>query len=117
MKRNKIMYWVATGLVAAGMAMSGVMYLTAAEMKANFIQLGFPVYFMILLGVAKLLGAIALVAPLPVNVKEWTYAGFGFTFIGAVWTHVATQTPWIAPVVFLMLLIASYYFFKKTRTV
>jgi uncharacterized membrane protein len=114
MKRNKIVYWIATGLVAAGMAMSGIMYLTSEEMKSNFTEIGFPVYFMMMLGIAKLLGAIALVAPVPVAIKEWAYAGFGFTFIGAVWTHIATQTPWFAPVVFLLVLIVSYYFFKKT---
>ncbi|MCW5911480.1 MAG: DoxX family protein [Cyclobacteriaceae bacterium] len=116
MKRNKIIYWVVTGLVAAGMIMSGIMYFTAEEARANFVQIGFPVYFMVLLGVAKLLGAVALLAPVPANIKEWTYAGFGFTFIGAVWTHIATQTPWIAPVIFLLLLAASYYFYKKVRT-
>lgn len=117
MKRNKIIYWVATGLVTAGMAMSGIMYLTNEEMKLNFTQIGFPIYFMMLLGIAKLLGAIALVAPLPVNIKEWTYAGFGFMFIGAAWTHLATQTPWFAPVVFLGLLITSYFFYKKVRVI
>jgi|JI10StandDraft_1071094.scaffolds.fasta_scaffold02703_3 uncharacterized membrane protein len=117
MKRNKIIYWVATGLVAAGMAMSGIMYLTTEEMKVNFTQIGFPVYFMMLLGIAKLLGAIALMAPLPINVKEWTYAGFGFMFIGAAWTHLATQTPWFTPVVFLGLLITSYFFYKKVRVI
>lgn len=117
MKRNKIIYWAATGLVAAGMAMSGIMYLTNEEMKTNFTQIGFPIYFMMMLGIAKLLGAIALVAPLPINVKEWTYAGFGFTFIGAAWTHIATQTPWFAPVVFLLLLVVSYFFYKKVSVV
>lgn len=116
MKRNKIIYWSTTILLAAGMAMSGIMYLTNQEMKLNFTQLGFPIYFMMLLGIAKLLGALALVVPIPVNIKEWAYAGFGFTFIGAVWTHIATQTPWVAPVAFLLVLVVSYYFFKKTRT-
>ncbi|MBX2898019.1 MAG: DoxX family protein [Cyclobacteriaceae bacterium] len=117
MKRDKIIYWIVTGLVAAGMALSGIMYLTNEEMKVNFTQIGFPLYFMRLLGIAKLLGAVALLAPVPANVKEWAYAGFGFTFIGAAWTHVATQTPWVAPVIFLLLLTVSYFFYKKVKAV
>ena len=111
MKRDKIIYWITTGLVAAGMLLSAVMYLTRnPELIQNFSSLGIPLFFVSLLGVAKLLGAIALLAPGPKEVKEWAYAGFAFTFIGAVWTHLATGTPWIAPLVFLMLLAVSYLF-------
>ena len=39
---------------------------------------------------------------------EWAYAGFTFTFIGAIWTHVATGTPFIMAVVALGLLMVSY---------
>ncbi len=113
MKRNKIIYWVVTGLVAAGMGMSGIMYFATTDIAASFAQIGLPLYIVTLLGAAKLIGAVALLAPVPANVKEWTYAGFGFTFIGATWAHISTQTPWFAPVVFLGLLIASYFFYKK----
>jgi hypothetical protein len=81
----------------------------------SFTSLGLPLFLVSLLGVAKLLGAIALVAPAPKELKEWAYAGFAFTFIGAVWTHIATGTPWIAPVVFLVLLAASYMFKLRLR--
>src|SRR5687768_3421636 len=105
MKRDKIIYWIATGLVAAGMLLSAVMYLTRnPELIKSFSALGIPLFLVSLLGVAKLLGAIALIAPGLKELKEWAYAGFAFTFIGAVWTHIATGTPWIAPLVFLMLL-------------
>lgn len=117
MKRDKIIYWSATGLVAAGMAMSAFMYLTNnPELIKNFELLGIPKYLVIVLGVAKLLGAIALLAPVWDRLKEWAYAGFTFVFIGAVWTHISTGTPWIAPVVALAILFVSYGFRLRLKT-
>jgi hypothetical protein len=117
MKRDKIIYWVATGLVAAGMAMSAFMYLTKnPALVASFQQLGFPVYFISILGTAKLLGAIVLVTPAGDRLKEWAYAGFLFTFVGAIWTHFATNTPWITPTVFLVLLSLSYFFYVRVQS-
>ncbi|HRI78770.1 MAG TPA: DoxX family protein [Cyclobacteriaceae bacterium] len=117
MKRDKIIYWIATGLVSAGMLMSAGMYLTKnPELMQTFRSVGYPDFFVPLLGTAKLLGAVILVIPVWNNLKEWAYAGFGFTFIGAIWTHVATSTPWIAPLVFLIILSVSYWFRTKLRT-
>jgi uncharacterized membrane protein YphA (DoxX/SURF4 family) len=117
MKAQKIIYWVVTGLLAAGMIMSGFMYVTKSpEMVGAFQSLGFPVYFMLILGIAKLLGAITLVAPVGSRFKEWAYAGFMFTFIGAIATHLATSTPWISPLVFLILLASSYVLWIRVKT-
>lgn len=111
MKRDKIIYWAATGLIAAGMLFSAILYLSKSpEMMNNFIQLGIPEYLVAILGTAKLLGALVLVAPVWKKLKEWAYAGFAFTFIGAVWVHLATGTPWVAPAVALFILMVSYGF-------
>lgn len=116
MKRDKIIYWTTTGLLAAGMVMSGAMYLSKnEEMVTNFTAIGYPVFMLGILGIAKLLGGIALVAPAPARLKEWAYAGFTFVFIGAAWTHVATDTPWIAPIIALAILAVSYFFFLRIR--
>lgn len=117
MKRDKIIYWIATGLVAAGMGMSAYMYLTKnPELVSSFQSIGFPVFFISILGVAKLLGAIVLVAPAPQRLKEWAYAGFIFVFIGATWTHIATGTSFIGPLVFLLILGISYAFWNRLKT-
>ena len=116
MRRDKVIYWTVTGLVAAGMLMSAFMYLTGnAKVAESFKYAGYPEYFVTLLGIAKLLGAIALVAPIWNKVKEWAYAGFAFTFIGAIWTHVATSTPWMAPFIALVLLAVSYWYNLKVK--
>lgn len=116
MKRDKVIYWIATGLISAMMLMSAVMYLTRnPELMQTFRAAGYPEYFVMLLGAAKLAGAIALIVPLWEKVKEWAYAGFAFTFIGAVWTHLSTHTPWVAPVIALLLLSASYWFRSRLK--
>lgn len=115
MKKNKIIYWSTTGLVAAGFLMSSFMYLGKnPELVNGFKMMGFPDFFIPILGLAKLLGAFAIVNPWVPKLKEWAYAGFTFVLIGATWTHLATNTPFIAPLVFLVLLAVSYYFYVKT---
>lgn len=90
---TKYLYWGSTGLLALFMLASGVLYFTAESMAANFARLGFPDYFRVQLGVAKVLGAVALVVPLPRSLKEWTYAGFGISFVSAIVAHTAVGDP------------------------
>jgi hypothetical protein len=117
MKRDKIIYWISTGLVAAAMSMSAFMYLSRnPEMMKSFESIQLPFYMVGILGVAKLLGALVLILPVWDRVKEWSYAGFAFVFIGAVWTHIATNTAWIAPLIFLVILGVSYYFRMRLTT-
>jgi len=114
MKRDKIVYWITTGIVAAMMFFSAYMYLTMnPALVSNFKAIGFPEFFITILGVAKLLGAIVLVAPAGRVLKEWAYAGFIFIFIGATWVHVVTGTPFIMPVIFLAILAISYLFWTR----
>lgn len=116
MKKDKIIYWVATGVVAAGMSMSAFMYLSAnPEIMVSFQALGIPGYLVVMLGVAKLLGAIALLVPIWDRIKEWAYAGFTFVFLGAIWTHVATGTPWVPPFIAMILLGVSYTFHGRLK--
>lgn len=116
MKRDKIIYWISTVLVAAPMLLSAGMYLTRNPgLLENFRMIELPLYLVTLLGVAKLCGAVVLVAPVSEKLKEWAYAGFAFTFLGAIWTHIATGTPWVAPFVFLVVLAVSYVFWIRLR--
>ena len=117
MKRDKIIYWTATGLVAAGMTMSAFMYLSNnPALMSSFEALGIPKYLVIVLGVAKLFGAIALIAPVWERLKEWAYAGFTFVFLGAIWTHVSTGTAWVAPLIAFLILMVSYGFRFRLKT-
>jgi hypothetical protein len=114
MKTNKIIYWSITGFVAAFMLFSGFMYLSKnPKMMEGFQKLGYPVYFITILGIAKILGAMGLIQQKWKTLQEWAYAGFTFTFIGAAWTHLSSGTPFIMPIVALILLGISYGFRYK----
>lgn len=116
MKKNKIIYWSLTALVSLGFLISSFMYLSGnPELLNGFKQLGFPPFFIPILGLAKLLGGLAIINPWWPKLREWAYAGFTFTLIGAVWVHVATGTPFISPLVFFILLATSYYYNRKIQ--
>lgn len=115
MKRDKIIYWATTAIIAGAMLLSAYMYLTAAAVKEGFVHIGFPSYFREELALAKLIGAILLLAPVPARVKEWTYAGFAITFVSAVVAHTSVDGIQTAagPIVFLSLLLVSYLFYHR----
>jgi hypothetical protein len=104
-------YWGTTGLLALFAAGSGTMYFVSDAPAATIVRLGYPDYFYLLLGAAKLVGAVLLVVPGPRALKEWTYAGFTFDFVAAGISHVAVGDPassLVAPAVALALLVGSY---------
>src|SRR5664280_2138128 len=87
-KRNKIIYWVATGLLAFGMLASGLSQLFhVKEMNEIITHVGYPLYFMYIIGVWKILGVIAILIPAQKLLKEWAYAGFFFLMTGALISH------------------------------
>src|SRR4051812_49295322 len=117
MKTKRIIYWVVTGLVSIAFLASGVMYITQnPKLIEGFTGLGLPLYLIPFLGVAKLLGAIGIINPWFPKVREWAYAGYTFVLLGATWIHSVTNTPFTAPLMFLILVAVSY-FFHKYRTV
>ena len=118
MKTTRIIYWVLTAIVSLLMLFSAYMYLTSDAIKQGFVHLGFPDYFRVELGIAKLIGGIALLLPLPRRVKEWTYAGFGINFISAFIAHVALGDEFknfaLIPVLFAIL-VGSYITYDKLQ--
>ena len=119
MKATKVFYWILTAIVALMMAFSCYSYLTKPEMAAAFHHLGFPDYFRIELAIAKVIGAILLLVPVPARLKEWTYAGFTFVFVSAFIAHSASGDPVanrVMLLVFLAILGGSYFFnYKKQQ--
>lgn len=120
MKRNKLIYWISTGLLSVMMVFSGVAYFTDPKAIEGFQNLGFPSYFRIELGIAKILGAIVLIAPfIPALLKNFTYAGFAIVFASAFITHLAIGDPFstaAAPLIFLAVSGVSFYFFHKLQS-
>jgi hypothetical protein len=88
MSRKNIAFWGATGLVATEALYGAFTYLTAAPIAVErFEHVGYPQQLRVLLGIAKLAGAIVLLLPLLPTLKEWAYAGFTFTWIAATVAH------------------------------
>ena len=121
-KRNKIIYWVATALLAFGMLVSGLeQILHAKEMTDMVVHLGYPLYFMDILGVWKILGVIAILLPGFKLVKEWAYAGLFFTMTGALVSHLAIgdygAKEIIGPIMQTVFIILSWYFRPVDRKI
>jgi uncharacterized membrane protein len=84
----RAVYWGATVLVAAELGVGGVWdALRISQVRRVVEHLGYPSYFLVILGVWKMLGAVALLAPRFPVVKEWAYAGAIFVDTGAVISH------------------------------
>lgn len=82
-------YWAATGLVVAELAVGGVWDVLRLPVVLDTVsRLGYPAYFLVILGVWKMLGALALVVPGFGRLKEWAYAGVVFADTGAIVSHI-----------------------------
>jgi hypothetical protein len=118
MKKTKIFYWIFTGLLATLMLMSSIPDILAVPDAVELIKthLGYPGYFIPFVGVAKLLGALALLIPGYWRIKEWVYSGFVYDLIGAVYSAIAVgDSPGkCMPILIGFILIAcSYVFYHK----
>lgn len=127
-KSDKIIYWVSTIWLALGMVSTGLVQLFRVEAEGAIAPpgvygikyLGYPVYFLTLLGVWKILGAAAVLIPKFPLLKEWAYAGFFFVMTGAVFSHVAMGDPWIEylpSMLLLVLTMVSWYFRPADRKI
>lgn len=120
MNTRNVPYWITTGLFAAALTMSGLMTVShQPQMVAGFAHLGYPVYFMTILGAAKLLGVVTLLAPGLPRLKEWAYAGFAINLLSAAASHLASGDPAgnaVAPLVLLGLALASWRLRPASRT-
>lgn len=118
-KRNKIIYWIATAWLSLGMASSGIFQIIQQKDSVEYMtRLGFPNFFLIIIGVWKILGVIAVLLPKFPLVKEWTYAGFFFLMTGAIFTHFAVSdraSEFFGPSLLLVLTIVSWFFRPANR--
>ncbi|MBV9493200.1 MAG: DoxX family protein [Acidobacteria bacterium] len=90
-KATTIAYWIVTALFCLQMSFTAYAQLRLPQVAAAFAHLGFPDYFRIELSLAKLLGVLLLLAPVPRRLKEWAYAGFAIDLASAVIAHVAVS--------------------------
>ncbi len=122
MKKNKVIFWTATIIIAL---MEAVMPLTTWILAPEFMTFGtkalsYPDYFAYTLVIAKVLGVLAIVYPkTPAKVAEWAYAGLSFTLIFAFISHACVDRNigfMLMPLVFLAILSISYMYRQKLNT-
>ena len=128
-KRETIIYRTATGLVCAVMVFSIINFIFNDHFpfpngpEGAFVHLGLPGYFKVELTTAKILGVLALVIPsVPFKIKEFAYFGFGITLMSASIAHFARGDAGLSvlfvidPLVFLAILMVSYFYFEKSHS-
>ena len=120
-QRNKIIYWISTIWLALGMLSSGIVQLFKVKEEVDFIiRLGYPDYFLTILGIWKISGVVALLIPKFPLLKEWAYAGFFFAMSGAVFSHMASGNSVneiFPPLLLLILTVVSWYFRPADRKI
>jgi hypothetical protein len=82
-------FWTVTALFSLQIGFTAYAQLSLPQVAEAFTQLGFPAYFRVELALAKLLGVVVLLAPVPARLKEWAYAGFAITLVSALIAHFA----------------------------
>ena len=117
-KTRAIAYWIVTGLFCLQMSFTAYAQLRLPQVAQAFEHLGFPGYFRIELSLAKLLGVVLLLAPVPSRLKEWAYAGFAIDVGSAIIAHVsagdgASAWGWAAGTGVLWGL--SYFFWRRLQ--
>jgi len=118
MKKINIIYWISTALLLILMVMGGVQDAIKNPEAVKMVHDGlhYPIYFIQFIGVAKILGAIAILIPGLPKLKEWAYAGFTFDLIGAAWSaqQIGTPLPQVMIFgIFLAILAVSYIYHRK----
>ena len=119
MKAARIIYWIATILLCLMMLFAAFNYIFKHEAIVEvFNRLGYPIYIIYPLAVAKILGVIAILTKKSKTLKEWAYAGFFFNFLLALSAHINAGDEILHSVpasLCLVLLFTSYFFGKKTE--
>lgn len=120
-KRDKIIYWVATIWLSLGMVSTGIVQIIRMDEEVQKInELGYPSYFLTIIGIWKLLGVLAVLVPKFPLVKEWAYAGFFFLMSGAIFTHLAVgdeAVEYFGPTLLLVLTIVSWFYRPAGRKI
>jgi hypothetical protein len=120
MKKDKIIYWVATIFIFLFEGLMPALTSQTDLAKEGIQHLGYPTYFGNALVVFKVLGSVALVIPqVRGRVKEWVYAGFAFDFLFATISHIAVDgmvAQSFFPLILLAILAVSYLYYHKLNS-
>jgi hypothetical protein len=117
-KSKKIAYWIATGLLCFCLLGGVGQLFQVKQIVDGFKPLGYPTYFISIIGFWKVLAIIAILAPKLPLLKEWAYAGVFFAMTGASVSHLAVNDSVfhiIVPLIIASLAICSWYLRPSDR--
>jgi uncharacterized membrane protein len=120
MKIKKTFYWITTIFLCIAMLAGGIQQMLQIGGYVDIVvnQLGYPKYFLSIIGTWKVLGVIALLLPGFPRIKEWAYAGFFFVMSGALISHIAMKQSFgemMPSIILLMVIIASYFLWQAKQ--
>ena len=114
MKRDRILYWISTGLLSLMMTGSGIAYMVAhAEVAEVFHTLGYPTYIVYPLAILKLLGVVAILTRKSNLLKNLAYAGFFYDFVLALGAHVHAHDGEFAPSIVALVLLVTFFVYDR----
>ena len=116
-KKNKIIYWISTGLVAL-FELSGAFFINSEMAKEGMRHLGLPEWFRWELSIGHIIGGILLVVPVNKRIKEWVYVAFGIDFISATIAYLSIDgfgMNALSPVIMFGILVVSYIYYHKIK--
>ena len=123
MKKNKIIFWIATSIIFLweGLMPLGTLLFAPEYATAGTKPMGYPDYFAYALIICKLLGATAIMLPkLPATLKEWAYAGLAFNLIFATYSHILVDKNIgfiLMPIIVGAILAVSYCYKNKINSI
>lgn len=121
MKKNKIIFWVATTVIVLweGVMPLGTLLFAPDMVNMGTKPLGYPDYFAVTLIICKVLGVLAIAAPgVRAKMREWAYAGLTFSLVFAFISHACVDKNigyMLMPLVVLAILAVSYFYSHKIR--
>ncbi len=118
LKRNKIIYWISTTLLAL-FILPGIFFINSQMAIEGTKHLGMPYWFHLELGIGKFIGGLILILPMiPQRIKEWAYVAYGIDILSATIGHIAVDgflLSSLEPLIFFLILIVSYIYFHKNK--
>ena len=120
-KTTKIFYWIFTILLCLMLFADGLGGITQQQAGQDVLKhLGYPMYLLIISGVAKWLAVMAILQPTFITIKEWAYAGISINFVGAFASRAFVGDGFfetIFPILMLGFMFISYFLWKKTNVI
>ena len=117
LKTSKTIYWIGVVLTSLWFGTSGFCELTKNPLVWDItLKLGYPAYFIYVLGVAKLSGIAVLLTPNRLlRLKEWVFAGILFDIIFAFSSKIVVLgfPATIDAIIAFVMVIVTYIMFRK----